>query len=85
MRKWGKESVGVCEPYQVVHSALRDPAYSLSSSSVMVAVVAARRCGRGHRLLHHQRHRHFLWSKAVRTNSERRRFLVSSREWRTIF
>ena len=64
--KWGKESAGVCAPHQAVHSVLRNPAGSLSSSSVMAVAKAAGWCGRGHRHAHHQRHRHFLCSKAVR-------------------
>ena len=64
--KWGKESAGVCAPHQAVHSVLRIPAGALISSSVMEAAKATGWCGRGRRHAHHERHRHFLCSKAVR-------------------
>ena len=64
--KWGKESAGVCAPHQAVHSVLRSPANSLSSLAVVAAAKATGWCGRGRRHAHHERHRHFLCSKAVR-------------------
>ena len=66
MRKWGKECARVCAPHQVVHSFFRSPAGILSSLAVMAAAKATGWCGRGRRHAHHERHRHFLYSKAVR-------------------
>ena len=66
MRKRGKESFRVCAAHQAVHSVLRSPAGSLSSLAIMAAAKATGWCGRGRRHAHHERHRHFLCSKAVR-------------------
>ena len=66
MRKRGKESFRVCAAHQAVHSVLRSPANSLSSLAVVAAAKATGWCGRGRRHAHHERHRHFLCSKAVR-------------------
>ena len=66
MRKWGKECARVCAPHQVVPSFFRSPAGILSSLAVMTAAKATGWCGRGRRHAHHERHRHFLCSKAVR-------------------
>ena len=73
MRKRGKESFRVCAAHQAVHSVLRSPAGSLSSLAVMAAAKATGWCGRGRRHAHHERRRHFLWSKAVRILSGDRR------------
>jgi hypothetical protein len=71
--KWGKESAGVCASHHAVHSVLRIPAGALINSSVMAAAKATGWCGRGRRHAHHERRRHFLWSKAVRILSGDRR------------
>ena len=66
MRKRGKESFRVCAAHQAVHSVLRSPANSLSSLAVVAAAKATGWCGCGRRHAHHEQHRHFLCSKAVR-------------------
>ena len=71
--KWGKESAGVCAPHQAVPSVLRSHVGASISYPVIAAAKAAGWWGRGRRRLHHQRHRHFLWSKAIRILSGDRR------------
>ena len=71
--KWGKESAGVCAPHQAVPSVLRSSVEASISYPVIAAAKAAGWWGRGRRRLHHQRHRHFLWSKSIRILSGDRR------------